>query len=573
MSFPKSVFAFLVAGAILFSVPVAVHADDGATALLPFAGKNGAKVRQRVQTKLNKANQITVPLSKVSAAYRKTKSYSRLANRLGATVFVRGTVRRVKKGWRLNVEVRNKRGKRLRKFTVRSSRYTRVADRTALKLTKLGILPEKAAPAPEPIAWQAPSEETEPKAEDRDVSAAVATDSTTRVVVRPFKGKGGSKVRVGAVRALKRKSVVLVSNGLFVKKAKQLGVRLSKDDGHILPAGALKVNAIVEGEVLREGNRWTAYVRLVDARSLKVLDQQFYEARTSVALARAVQKTFWGRVGEEVKDLAPKPSSKSGESRRSRRARRKAQRNGIGLPAAFDMSINARLVRRTLKYNQDLRRDLRGYTLNAAPGMSLKVRWYPGAHFVSDWPAHFGLDVEYERLFDFQSMRADGLEFPSQSKSFGIGLRWRYPLKIFQPSVILGYGAHSFQVLIAGPPRPGVETTPLVPKVKYRFVRMGAELRMDISWFKVMVNAAYLFVFDTGGIQSDIWFPRNKADGMEAGLLLGFGLPAGFEIRGGVDYRRYFHDLRPDPNNNPPWVAGGALDEYWGFTLGLAWRN
>ena len=555
----------------------------GATAVLPFTGKNGSKVRQRVQSKLNRSGRNMVSLRKVSSAYRKTKRYSRLAKTLKATVFVKGKVSRVKKRWVLDIEVRNKRGKRLKRFRISSSRYTRMADRAAVKLKNLGLLPKKRSSDQEPIVWEKSKDETGPAADSGAATKLSASDTTktrkatpgrARMVIRPFKGKGGSKMRVGVVRALQKREVELVSNGRFVKKAKELDVRLSNIDGHILPAGALKVNALVEGDIERDANRWTAYIRVIDGRSTKVIDQQYYEARTSTALVRAVEKSILEKFGDEIVALAPRADGTSvAETRADRRDRRKARRYGAALPPAFDISLGGRVIRRTLKYNQDIRGDLRGYTLNAAPGIGLRLRWYPGAHFVSNWPAHFGIDIEYERIFDFNSTRQDGVEFPSESKSFGVGLRWRYPHKWLQPSAIVGYGAHSFAVLIAGPATPGVDNTPLVPQVKYRFIRLGGELRMDIKWFKVIVNAAYLFVFDTGGISSKIWFPRDKAGGMEAGLLLGFGLPAGFEIRGGIDYRRYFHDLRPDSNNNPPWVAGGALDQYLGFSLGLAWRN
>ena len=59
---------------------------------------------------------------------------------------------------------------------------------------------------------------------------------------------------------------------------------------------------------------------------------------------------------------------------------------------------------------------------------------------------------------------------------------------------------------------------------------------------------------------------------MDAGLDLGFALPLGFEVRLGVDYRRYGLDLNPVPPR-PPYVAGGATDSYIGGTVGFAWRR
>jgi hypothetical protein len=86
------------------------------------------------------------------------------------------------------------------------------------------------------------------------------------------------------------------------------------------------------------------------------------------------------------------------------------------------------------------------------------------------------------------------------------------------------------------------------------------------------VNAAFRGVFSVGGIGTAQWFPEAKANGMDAGLMLGYALPLGFEIRIGGDYRRYWFDLNPVPPD-PPYVAGGALDQYWGASIGVAWRR
>jgi hypothetical protein len=79
-------------------------------------------------------------------------------------------------------------------------------------------------------------------------------------------------------------------------------------------------------------------------------------------------------------------------------------------------------------------------------------------------------------------------------------------------------------------------------------------------------------VFDVGGIGTYAWFPEAKANGMDVGLVFGFALPLGFEIRIGGDYRRYGFDLNPVPPD-APYVAGGALDQYLGGTIGFAWRR
>jgi hypothetical protein len=134
---------------------------------------------------------------------------------------------------------------------------------------------------------------------------------------------------------------------------------------------------------------------------------------------------------------------------------------------------------------------------------------------------------------------------------------------------------HSFRFGVSGPAVPGEDNTAGIPSVKYEFARIGAGFRVGIGKkerFIVGANAAFRGVFSVGGIGTAQWFPEAKANGMDAGLMLGYALPLGFEIRIGGDYRRYWFDLNPVPPD-PPYVAGGALDQYWGASIGVAWRR
>ena len=89
--------------------------------------------------------------------------------------------------------------------------------------------------------------------------------------------------------------------------------------------------------------------------------------------------------------------------------------------------------------------------------------------------------------------------------------------------------------------------------------------------FILVVNGAFRYLFDAGGIQSEQWFPQAKGNGMDALVMFGYALPEGFEGRFAIDYRRYWFDLNPVPPD-PPYVAGGTLDQYWGISIGAAWR-
>ncbi|MBT8470470.1 MAG: hypothetical protein KJN97_17120, partial [Deltaproteobacteria bacterium] len=250
-------------------------ADDGAVALLPFQGAQSAKVRQRVQKGLASADVDLVPLKRVTAVVKKTKGYAKQAAKLDAGTLVRTRVRRVEGRWVGDTDVRNAKGQRVQKFRSTSSSLTRLSNRIVAGLMKSGRMPVGGAAG---AAAAAPGAEPEPPAPIQP-----------RLVVRPFSGAQAGKIRGAAVRGLRPEPVELLPNKQFAAKAKSMGVNLKSDGGHVAPASALAVSGLIDGDVLYEDRVWSAYVRLIDGDSAKVISQHYYDASTSAALAKSVQ--------------------------------------------------------------------------------------------------------------------------------------------------------------------------------------------------------------------------------------------------------------------------------------------
>ena len=556
----------------VLSLPALVSADDGAAALLPFQGPQASKLRQSVQSGLQAADVSLVSLKQVNAVVRQTKGYSKQAAKLKASVLVRTRVRRVEGRWIADTEVRNAKGQRVEKLRTNSSSAVRLSNRIVAQLMKTGQMPGVEAPAAA-VASPEPAAPTQP-----------------RLVVRPFTGAQAAKIRGAAVQGLRPEPIEMFPNNQFSAKAEALGVDLASDGGHIAPASALGVSGLIEGDVLQEDGAWSAYVRLVDGNSATVVSQHFYEGSTSAALQKAVRAKIGSDFRKDINKLgvasvaavavvpvtAVAAAPVARESKQAKAAvQYEARPSSEQRPAAVDIELDFRLLYRTFSYNDDLGGDLRDYTLAAGPGVGTKFQYYPGAHFTAGVGAQFGIDFEWERLFRFESTRADGTSYPTESQQFLIGLRWRYPTGRWEPFLVLDYGVHTFQFGVSGPPVPGEETTAGIPSVKYEFARIGGGFRVGIGKkerFIIVANAAFRGVFSVGGIGTAQWFPEATANGMDALLMLGYALPLGFEIRIGVDYRRYWFDLNPVPPD-PPYVAGGALDQYWGFSIGAAWRR
>ncbi len=547
-------------------------ADEGAAALLPFQGPQAGKLRQSVQSGLRSMNVRLVPLQQVNAVVKKTKDQAKQAARLDAQVLVTTRVRRVEGRWIADTQVHNAKGASVEKLRTSSSSLSRLSNRIVAGLMETGLMPTA-----EGGEETGPPEPTKP-----------------RLVVRPFKGAQAAKVRGAVVRGLLKEEVELYPNAKFAEEAKRLGVSLQSDGGHVAPASSLAVSGLFEGDVLREDGMWSAYVRLVEGRSASVAKQNYYDATSLNGLIKKIQSRvgpdFFGDIEklgvavpaavavapatpvpavEKVPELVPVVAeSKPKEPTKKRPEDR---------PAAVDIEVDFRITHRTFRYNDvpDFETNLRDYKLKVGPGIALNFQYFPGAHFTDGVGAQFGIDFNWDRLFDFESTRAsDGASFPTQSQQFLIGLRWRYPINRWEPFVVIDYGVHDFEFGVSGPPSPGEDNTAGVPSVRYQFVRFGGGFRVELGkkdMFILGANIALRGVFDVGALGTYVWFPNANANGMDAGLLFGIALPLGFEVRIGGDYRRYWFDLNPEPP--AAYVAGGALDQYLSGTIGLAWRR
>ncbi len=550
-------------------------AEDTRAALLPFQGPQASKVRQSVQEGLSGKGVRMVPLKEVTAVVKNTKGYAKQAAKLDASALVRTRVRRVEGRWIADTEVWNAKGQSVERLRTTSSNIARLSNRVVGQL-----LDTERMPRPGTVA--AESREPEPPAPTKP-----------RIVVRPFSGVQAAKIRGGAVRGLRSESVELFPNDQFVAKARSLGADLEAEGGHVAPASALAVSGLIEGDVLHEDGVWSAYVRLIEGDSRKVTSQHFYDANTAAALAKVVQTKVGSDFRKDIEKLgtaepmavvvAPvaavsaAPIEQPATEKPALEVKPTKPPSKKQRPAAVDIEIDFRMVNRNFSYADDLRGDLRDYKLKIGPGVGTKFQYYPGAHFTAGVGAQFGIDFEWQRIFDFESTRADGEQFPTQSQQFLIGMRWRYPKGRWEPSVVLDYGVHTFEFGVSGPPQPGEDNTAGVPSVRYEFVRFGGGFRVAIGKkeiFIITTSIAYRAVFAVGPIGTYVWFPEATANGMDAMLMFGFALPKGFEIRLGADYRRYGFDLNPvPPPPEPPYVAGGALDQYWGFSIGAAWRR
>ncbi len=232
---------------------------------------------------------------------------------------------------------------------------------------------------------------------------------------------------------------------------------------------------------------------------------------------------------------------------------------------ALDLEIGFQATGRHLSYHEDLFHRLNTYDLTAAPGLFGRAAFYPGALRGSRLGSMFGLTFGGDVLLAPASLDASGVPVPVHAWGYTAGLRVRLPTPLPDVGLDVAYVAQRFTL---GNSTPTLDAG--VPNVGAQSLRLGISGRFALSGRVALTGrAAWLAVLDTGTAPT-LYFPRQTMQGVEAaaGVAVGF---AGVEVRVGVEYRRYFTSVHPEPGD--AYVVGGALDQYVTGTLGLALRR
>lgn len=243
----------------------------------------------------------------------------------------------------------------------------------------------------------------------------------------------------------------------------------------------------------------------------------------------------------------------------------------VAREATIDASAGVQMISRRFDYTDDVYGFLRPYTLPAGPAVSFDVRYFPGRHFTNGVGSKFGVDVRFDRSFGIRSERDDLLSYDTVHRIYEISAMFRWMFGRHALIGSFGYGNHAFELRNVRGASPGLNTTPDLPNVGYSYLRYGVETRIAPKQRLGLAGGlAYLQVLDAGGIQSDPWFPRSHAGGIALHADLVLALPRHWEIRAGIEHRRYFHSMNVRVGD--PFIAGGALDRFVTAQLRAAFR-
>jgi hypothetical protein len=463
------------------------------------------------------------------------------------------------------------------------------------------------------LASLAPSAQAEPVlARTLGAPRASATERKNIAVGR-IEGPKSAKIRLALMQRLKDSTAFIVTDieDLKPNAGKSAIAKMAK---------ALEADAVMLGSVSR-GADLTVHIYKPDGR---LVEQIKVKGGSTAKLEKAIQNEFdvtiapplaeasgaklsgrgsgsGGRsepIEEEEEepeaiDATPEPSAESTEeappaeeeesapAAEDQGGKETATKAG---PTPFELIAGVRGYSRSFEYtgiggirDPTLRRTIQPYQLAFAPSLLIKGVLYPGAFFTDGFGAHIGImggaELGIATTTDYEQKQANGSKLVTSlkttSQSWDVGLRGRVPLGVAEIGVYVQYGSHSF--ILTGD-EGGAALAPLVPDVRYGFVRIGLEPRVRLGKVLLGGHIAPRILTSLNNIDlRGVWFSNATGSGLEFGLMAGYGLLPFLDLVAGADFIGYgfdFNPIDPDPRVDP-LAVGGATDRYQSLWFGV----
>lgn len=347
-------------------------------------------------------------------------------------------------------------------------------------------------------------------------------------------------------------------------------------DEHAELVDRADADAIVSVDV-KAGKKWKA---VVVARGADGTVLARYEVKAKKGkLAKATARKAWKQLGKALKktetvpegaavavaDPEPEPEPAKVEEPEPRSGTGTGTVRETATIAAtasapterapwIELAADGRPFWRTLRYNDDIREQLRSYDLAApAVGVSAVVR-----------PVRFvAVHGEVELAVGVNGSRAsDGTQYPTSASEWSAGVRGELPVGAMRWAVGAAYGEQRFTIEDEGMP------AELVPDVTYRYVRGGVGLCVPLTPALTFDGGAgYRYLRSTGELESTAWFPRTTGAGVDAEVGAAWHVGGPVSVHARADVRRYFFAMNPQVGD--ALVVGGAVDQYLSLVTGL----
>jgi hypothetical protein len=443
-------------------------------------------------------------------------------------------------------------------------------------------------------------------------SPAAQAAGGKRVGVPKFEGAQEALVRKTVMKSLKAHGFEVVGSRAMADALGGSGASLDSDDGLKALAKELSLAAIITGEV---GPK-RAKIVVHDGGEGSILGDGSFSGANPRKLATEVGLTFWKKLGPDVgrghvpagakkpsaaaaaedetgsegegegEAAAAKPKSEasaSGETAAAEEApapKKKKSKVKMEEPEApsapavpsgrawLDFELGIGGYNRGLTFNQNLNPSLLSYTLGTGPIAVANVVMYPFDPLVGGVLGNIGLEAEIQQGFAISSTLQNGATTTTYKNivhDYAGGGRYRFTFgsgSDFYVSITGGEDAFTFTGRSA-------TNVLLIPDTIYHYVRPGLGLHLDVGGgFSVSVAGGYRVVLNNAGTQFQQFFPRNTVAGADAEAEARYALSPMFELRAGVEWRRYWFNMHSQRGDT--YAAGGAVDQSFAFTARIA---
>ncbi len=236
--------------------------------------------------------------------------------------------------------------------------------------------------------------------------------------------------------------------------------------------------------------------------------------------------------------------------------------HGLLVRSLFDVDVGAAASGRQFNYNDPITSNLRSYNVVAAMVVA-SGEVFP----LTDAPGvlrDIGIVGGYGRSLPLESVVGQE-RITTTETSYYAGLRARiHPYG--DMGTLIGvsdeFAGRSFTFAMTGSSIDGE-----LPSVDYKANRTAVDVRIPLGRLAVLAGAGFRLVFDAGDVAARLRSPT--VSGIDADLGVSFAVISGIEARLVGDYERYFFAFKPTPGD--AFVAGGALDQFFGGRLAVAY--
>ncbi|WP_437782177.1 hypothetical protein [Sorangium sp. So ce1097] len=230
----------------------------------------------------------------------------------------------------------------------------------------------------------------------------------------------------------------------------------------------------------------------------------------------------------------------------------------------FSAGVDLEIAGRALSYSDLLSENLRTYNVLGMPMPSVRGEVYPLARGALPVLRDLGVALSYARAVGLDSKGDGGARISTSWSRLHAGLKGRFrPAGEAGPVLFATGGLCWIDFDLASTGDPSRDAV----SVSYVSLRLGLDGRVPLGPVALEAGAGYQAPLSTGALASH--FRGPSAGGVDLRLAVAVPFAPGLEARAGASYTRFFYDFDSEPGD--PYVAGGALDQFYGAHLGVAY--